>query len=82
MCVNISGIGLDVLRLTTTLEQIDLSLVGKHEMPSIEQPEPLLSETEVISILDGIINRGNSLKQLEFPKKWRNIASTQFAQRS
>ena len=78
-CVNITGSGLDVLRSSVVLEQIDMSLVGKNEVPLIE-PEPLLSEDVVIPILDGIISRGNSLKQLELPKKWRNIASTQLEQ--
>ena len=80
-CVNISGSGLNVLRSSVAIEQIDMSLVGKHEVPLIE-PEPLLSETKVLPILDGIISRGrgSSLKQLEFPKKWRKAQSTQFSQ--
>jgi hypothetical protein len=78
-CVNITGSGLDMLRSSIAIQQIDLSLVGKHEAPFIE-PEPLLSESIVISILDDIISRGSILKQLEFPKKWRNIESTQFDQ--
>ena len=79
-CINITGSGLNVLRSSTTIKQIDLSLVGKHEVPLL--PEPLLSEIEVISILYDIIGRGrgSSLKQLEFLKKWRNIRSTQFDQ--
>jgi len=74
-CVNISGSGLDTLRSSVAIEQIDLSLVGKHESPIIE-PEPLLFEDVLIPILDSIINRGSSLKQLEFPKNWRNSKST------
>ena len=71
-CINITGSGLDTLRSSTAIQQIDLSLVGKHEVPVIE-PEPLLSGEVVIPILDDIISRGrrSSLKQLEFPKKWR-----------
>ena len=64
-CVNISGIGLNVLRSSVVIKQIDLSLVGKHEVPVIE-PDPLLSEDLVIPILDSVINGGSSLKQLEF----------------
>jgi len=84
-CVNITGSGLDVLRSSVAIEQIDMSLVGKHEVPLLE-PEPLLSEDEVIHILDDIISRGrrSSLKQLELPKKWKNIASiymTEFLER-
>ena len=80
-CVNITGSGLDTLRSSTVLEQIDMSLVGKHEVPLIE-PEPLLSEDVCIPILDGIIGRGrgSSLKQLEFPKKWRKTQSIQMTQ--
>jgi len=75
-CVNITGRGLDVLRSSNEIQQIDLSLVGKHESPLIE-PEPLLSEDVVIPILDSIISRGreSSLKQLELPMMWRNESS-------
>ena len=80
-CVNISGVGLNTLRSSVAIQQIDMSSVGKHEVPLIE-PKPLLSETKVLPILDGIISRGrgSSLKQLEFPKKWRKAQSTQFSQ--
>jgi len=76
-CVNMTGSGLDVLRSSVAIEQIDMSLVGKNEVPLIE-PEPLLSESLVIPILDDIISRGNSLTQLELPKKWRNAHSIRF----
>jgi len=71
-CVNITGSGLNMLRSSFAIQQIDLSLVGKHEAPLIE-PEPLLSQDAMLPILDGIISLGggSSLKQLEFPKKWR-----------
>ena len=80
-CVNISGSGIGVLGSSIVIQQIDLSLVGKHESPLIE-PEPLLSEDLVLPILDDIISRGrgSNLKQLDFPKKWRNTASTQMTQ--
>ena len=74
-CVNITGSGLDMLRSSIAIQQIDMSLVGKHEAPLIE-PEPSLSEDIVIPIVDGIISRGSSLKQLELPKKWRSEQST------
>ena len=76
-CVSITGKGLDVLRSSVAIEQIDMSLVGMHESPILEA-EPLLSESLVISILDDIIGRGNSLKQLELPMKWRNAHSMRF----
>ena len=76
-CVNITGRGLDILR-SAALEQIDLSLVGKHESPKIE-PEPSLLESEVIPILDGVISRG-SIKLLHLPKKFRIDPTTEIHQ--
>lgn len=80
-CVNFTGSGLDVLRSSVVIQQIDLSLVGKHESPLVI-PEPLLAEDVVLPILDDIISRGrrSSLKQLELPKKWRLEQSTQMTQ--
>ena len=80
-CVNIAGSGLDSLSTATAIEQIDMSLVGKHESPLLD-PEPLLLQTEVLPILDDIISRGraSSLKHSEFPKKWRDEQSTQMDQ--
>jgi len=77
-CVNITGIGLDLLRSSVAIEQIDMSLVGKHEVPLIE-PGPQLSADAVLPILHSIIIGGSSLKQ-EFPKKWRDTRSTQLDQ--
>jgi len=73
-CVNITGSGLDMLRSSIAIQQIDMSLVGKHEVPLIE-PEPLLSDKVVFPVLHSIINGGSSLKHIEFPKKWRNAHS-------
>ena len=77
-CVNITGSGLDKLRSSVAIEQIDLSLVGKHEVPL--GTESLLSEDLVIPILRDIIGSvgTSSLKQLEFPKMWRNTRTFQF----
>jgi len=76
-CVKITGSGLDLLRSSVVIQQIDMSLVGKHEAPTIKR-EPKLSEDIVLPILDDIISRGraSSLKQLELPKKWRDAQST------
>eukprot|EP00985_Skeletonema_marinoi_P008716 scaffold3973_cov73-Skeletonema_marinoi.AAC.1 len=76
-CINITGVGLDPLRGSTIIQQIDLSLVGDHESPMLD-PEPLISSVEVVSILDSIIQRGEecSLKHLVFPKVWRNERNT------
>ena len=76
-CTNITGSCLDILR-DTTLENIDLSLVGRDESPIID-PEPQLSEDIVIPILDSIIGRG-SLKLLQLPWKFRNEPTTEMEQ--
>eukprot|EP00986_Skeletonema_menzelii_P000109 scaffold16_cov147-Skeletonema_menzelii.AAC.8 len=70
--LNISGIGLEPLRGSTIIEKIDLSLVGDHEIPKL-CPEPPISCTDILPILDSIIDMGeaSSLKLLIFPKKWR-----------
>ena len=47
MCQHSTGSGLNMLRSSVVIQQIDMSLVGKHEVPLIE-PEPLLSEDIVI----------------------------------
>lgn len=79
-CVNITGSGLDTLRSAFVIKQIDLSSVGKHESPWIKGSKPKILETVVIPILGDIISRGNSLKQLEFPKKWKWNQSAELAQ--
>ena len=65
---------MDIIRSSTVLEQLDLSLVGKQERPLLV-PEPLLSESIVIPILDSIIG-GHTIKLLHLPKKFRvNISN-------
>ena len=74
-CVNITGRGLEPLRGSAVLQQLDLSLVGKFEDPKLIIP-PLLLERDVIPILDSLIDRENhSLKQLQLPKNWRDRQS-------
>mmetsp|Transcript_3602 Transcript_3602/g.7585 ORF Transcript_3602/g.7585 Transcript_3602/m.7585 type:complete len:416 (-) Transcript_3602:2036-3283(-) len=77
-CINISGAGLEPLRGSTFIQQIDLSLVGDHESPRLD-PEPLISCAEVIPILDSIIERREdcSLEYLQFPKVWRKERNTE-----
>eukprot|EP00984_Skeletonema_dohrnii_P032735 scaffold27346_cov78-Skeletonema_dohrnii-CCMP3373.AAC.2 len=77
-CINITGVGLDPLRESAIIEQIDLSLVGDHESPMLD-PEPPISCVEVIPILDSIIQRGEdcSLEHLVFPKVWRKDRNTE-----
>ena len=63
-CIGIAGAGLEPLRGSAVLEQIDLSLVGRNEKPDIE-PRPSISESVVIPILDSIIDAdGCSLKYI------------------
>ena len=80
-CVNITGAGLDPLRGSVILEQVDLSLVAEHKSPILD-PEPLLSCDHVLPILGSIIGRDdNIVKHLTFPKSWRhegNTALTEF----
>ena len=69
-CVNITGYGLNPLRGSTVLEQIDLSLVGRYDNPH-PAPKSKISEEAVVPILDSIISAdGCSLKYIQFPYKW------------
>jgi len=76
-CINITGVGLDPLRGSTIIQDIDLSLVGVHESCRLD-PEPPISCAEVIPILDSIIERGEdcSLEHLQFPNEWRRERNT------
>lgn len=66
-CINITGAGLEPIRGSTIIEQIDLSLVGKNQSPQLE-PQPPISCDIVLPILDSIIEReGCSLRHLQFP---------------
>ena len=71
-CTNITGVGLRPLLFSTTIEQIDLSLVGLHQKPLLD-PEPPISFQLVVPILDSIISGADAspLKHLQFPCKWR-----------
>eukprot|EP00984_Skeletonema_dohrnii_P036275 scaffold37061_cov183-Skeletonema_dohrnii-CCMP3373.AAC.2 len=70
-CINISGSGLAPLRYSTSIEQIDLSLVGAHQLSQLN-PTPPLSCDLVLPILESIISHErNSLINLLFPHDWR-----------
>ena len=75
---NITGAGLEPLRRSTKIEKIDLSLVGDHESCDLS-PAPPISCTDVLPILDSIIDMGgaSSLKLLIFPKEWRKERNTE-----
>ncbi len=69
--VNITGAGLSPLIGCTSIEQIDLSLVGAHRLPQLD-PEPALSCDLVCPILHSIISQENiALKHVQFPHSWR-----------
>mmetsp|Transcript_1428 Transcript_1428/g.2544 ORF Transcript_1428/g.2544 Transcript_1428/m.2544 type:complete len:478 (+) Transcript_1428:119-1552(+) len=69
-CTHIKGVGLEPLRGSIIIEQIDLSLVAYHESPVLD-PAPPISWVYVLPILDSIISQaGYELKLLEFPKHW------------
>ena len=70
-CVAITGAGLEPLRGSVIIEQIDLSLVGEHQSPVLD-PKPSISRDDVLPILDSIISQeGCQLKHMEFSHLWR-----------
>ena len=70
-CLNIIGWGLEPLRGSRIIRQLDLSLVGRFESPIIEGGSPLLSEDAVLPILQSIVDiQGSKLKQIVFPNNW------------
>ena len=79
-CVNITGSGLELLRGSLVLQQIDLSLVSQYECPEID-PDPSISKAAVLPILDSIIDvRDNLFKHIQLPVKWRDERSTELRQ--
>lgn len=50
-CIHITGSCLEVLRGSSIIEYIDLSLVKEYESPKLD-PEPMISEELVLPILD------------------------------
>ena len=73
-CVDIRGRGLESLRDSNILKNVDLSHVGQHESPDID-PEPQLCEELVVPILDSIVGTG-ALQFVVLPKVWRERRST------
>ena len=70
-CVNISGSGLRCLGTSVVLQQIDLSLVCRHESPTLTL-ESKISEPVVFLTLSRIVDTpGNRLKHVHLPKIWR-----------
>ena len=74
-CINIEGHGLSPIRNSIILEQIDISLVGKHD-DLYFGIQSKISQAAVVPILDSIISSdGCSLKYIQFPWKWRGIGT-------
>lgn len=80
-CVDISGVGLEPLRGSSVLQQIDLST--SDQASSMATNEDFfapnypwcfaLSEDAIVPILDSIISKHDkSLKHVQFPLFWRN----------
>eukprot|EP00984_Skeletonema_dohrnii_P007861 scaffold2901_cov91-Skeletonema_dohrnii-CCMP3373.AAC.5 len=79
-CINITGVGLEPLRGSTIIEQIDLSLVGKYHSPQLSSRPPISCKF-VVPILDSIIEReGCSLRHLQFPSVWSKGRFLEFEQ--
>ncbi|KAL7535191.1 hypothetical protein ACHAWF_005085 [Thalassiosira exigua] len=70
-CVDIVGHGLEPLRGSTVLEQLDLSLVpsdGAWGVSPVLVHVPSISDEAVVPLLGSLIG---TLKHLQLPKKWR-----------
>jgi hypothetical protein len=75
-CFNLTGAGLEPLRFSTVLEQIDLSIVNPLKRIDERGIPVSLSENYVIPILRSIINSdGSSFKHLQLPKAFRSRQS-------
>ena len=73
-CTKITGAGLEPLRGSAVIEQIDLSLIG-NESPNLD-PVTSISLDHVLPILYSIIAREDcALKHLHFPSAWREDPS-------
>ena len=80
--LNITGTGLEPLRGSVVLRQIDLSLLKLNETPSSGLANIIgyghdislasqISEEVTLPILDSIVNKdGNKLKHMSLPSKW------------
>uniref|UniRef100_A0A7S2PBG5 Uncharacterized protein n=1 Tax=Skeletonema marinoi TaxID=267567 RepID=A0A7S2PBG5_9STRA len=73
-CIKMTGVGLEPLRGSEIIEQIDLSIV---EFVGDDR-ETSISCDHVLPILDSLIEReGPAMKHLQFPKKWRKEVVTE-----
>eukprot|EP00985_Skeletonema_marinoi_P012270 scaffold5893_cov106-Skeletonema_marinoi.AAC.1 len=76
-CTIITGAGLEPLRGSTIIEQIDLSILNDPQNYYLLRPRPAISSDRVLPVLDSIIEReGCAQMHLQFPFVWRERAST------
>ena len=73
-CVKIIGHGLEPIRGSLVLEQIDLSLIGHESAWAEREREQLISKDAVIPILESIVVNagGSTLKHVALPRSWRS----------
>jgi hypothetical protein len=72
-CFAFTGAGLEPLRDSRVIEQIDLGIVSNRTREWGVHPTPQIVYEQVVPILDSIIEgEGCALKHLQFPKLWRN----------
>ena len=78
-CITISGKGLEPLCGSTVLQRIDMSLVSGNYESNNHGAENMLSEADVLPVLNSIILKGeqSSLKHIQLPLKWRHKRSTE-----
>ena len=69
-CINIEGHGLNPLMGSVVIEQIDFSLVRKHEKQKIESKRRISLEA-IVFVLDSILSLDDcALKYIQFPDQW------------
>lgn len=77
--IGISGEGLEPLRGSTTIEQLDLGLVGQHDSPDMSI-KPSLNEDKVLQVLDSIIQANECvLKHIQLPHHFLSRKSIDIA---
>jgi len=75
-CINIEGQGLNPLQGSSILEQIDISILGKHENRDNNDVKSKISVEAIAPILDSIISaNGCSLKYIQFPPKFGMLSA-------
>jgi hypothetical protein len=72
-CMSIVGYGLEPLRRSSVIEEIDLSVLNEAKREELEQ-DPMLDEHHVVPILSTLLPpavASSSLILIHFPKHWR-----------